>query len=366
VNHEEKACWLALLGSSDIDRTVAKHELYRLGVVEQRLLSELAGLEPHSLAQVVPGLDLAEAEKWTVALAGMPEAAKELEHWQAQGIDLITRADLAYPENLSERLPERWLPYVFFYRGDLELLSRPAVYVAGAEAPETSALQLVRALAEALAPLPLACTGGFTQGVDRQMLTDAASFGGGTIVLLPIGFGHASPILRAGQHAIDNGTRLELSPYLPDTAYTPTLGRARTRLTTVLADVLLLIAPDIYPVDWPGLDERAPHGGQVLLWASSGNDIAGLWLDHGALAFAATSEATHSIVQHLGLGADDAAPSDSGPEVVTDLYPDSAVHFDDAASAIARLAKTGRVPEQLMRRLRDAERQGNLGGDDQP
>ncbi|MHB1319259.1 MAG: DNA-processing protein DprA [Anaerolineae bacterium] len=365
MNHEEKACWLALLSAGDIDRTVAKQALYRLAVVERRLLSEFAGQSAPALAEALPELDLREAEKWAAAFRGVPAAADKMSLWQAQGIDLISRADPAYPENLSERLPERWLPYLLFCRGDLELLSRPSVYVAGAENPGARALQLVRALAEALAPLPVACTGGYTQGVDRQMLTEAAALGGHSIVMLPVGFEHAGPILRAGQSAVEQGTRLELSPYLPDTPYTPALGHARTRLTTVLSDVLALVSPSTSASAWPGLGEHITHGSQVLWWASPA-DEPGDWQDRGALAFGTATEAAQMIAGHLGLGTDDAVPPDASPDAVPGLYPETAVHFDSAASAIDRLAKTGRVPEQLMRRLRDAERQGNLGGDGEP
>lgn len=365
MDYDEKACWFALLRASDIDRAVAKRELYRLSVVEGRLLGEFASLSAPALAEMLPGLGLQEAEKWASALVGAPAAGDELRRWKAQGIDLITRADPAYPENLSERLPERWLPYLLFYRGDLELLSRPSIYVAGTENPDAPAQQLVRALAESLAPLPVACTGGYSQGVDRQMLTEAATLGGYTILLLPVGFEHASPILHAGQSAIENGTRLELSPYLPDAPFTAALGRARTLLTTVLADVLALVAPGVSAADWPGLDEHVTHGSQVLCWAPTAG-VPGDWRERGALPFDDASEAAQMIVRHLGLGADDATPPDSSPEAGSVLYPESAVHFDNAASAIDRLAKTGRVPEQLMRRLRDAERQGNLGSDDEP
>jgi predicted Rossmann fold nucleotide-binding protein DprA/Smf involved in DNA uptake len=359
VEYAETAYWLALLCAEDLDRAVAKRELYRLTIVEHHLLSELAGRTVTELAGLLPGLSESEAARWASALAAVASASDELGAQRLHGVDLITRADPVYPENLAERLPEQKLPYLLFYRGNLALLDRPAVYVAGAEAPQSSAALLAHALAEVLAPLPLACVGGYTQGVDRTALSDADAAGGATMLILPVGLDNAGPILRAGQKAVERGDRLELSPYLPSVAYTPALGRARTLLTTMLSDVLVQVDPDMAAGDWPGLQDYIARGCQVLSSRTSETAHASDWLEHGATLFADAHDALALIKQHLDL-ADDAGGSDE-PHTNPDLGP---VHFDDAASAISQLERTGRVPERLMRRLRDAERQGNLGSRD--
>jgi hypothetical protein len=130
VEYAETAYWLALLCAEDLDRAVAKRELYRLTIVEHHLLSELAGRTVTELAGLLPGLSESEAARWASALAAVASASDELGAQRSHGVDLITRADPVYPENLAERLPEQKLPYLLFYRGNLALLDRPAVYVA--------------------------------------------------------------------------------------------------------------------------------------------------------------------------------------------------------------------------------------------
>jgi predicted Rossmann fold nucleotide-binding protein DprA/Smf involved in DNA uptake len=352
----EAAYWLALLSAEDLDRAIAKRELYRLAIVEQHPLSDYAGRTAAELAGLLPALSEPEAAKWVSALAAVSDTSNELEARRSVGIHLITRADPSYPENLAERLPEQKLPYMLFCRGNLALLDRPSAYVAGAEAPQSGATELALALAQGLAPLPLACVGGYTQGIDRRTLSEVDAAGGATVLMLPVGLDNAGPILRAGQMAVERGDRLELSPYLPNVSYLPALGRARTLLTTMLSDVLVQVDPDVAADDWPGLPDYAARGCQVLSSRTSDTAQASGWLQRGASLFADAQDAIAQIKRHLDLAEDSAARDE--PHADSGL---ASVHFSDASSAISQLERTGRVPERLMRRLRDAERQGNLG-----
>ena len=130
-----------------------------------------------------------------------------------------SRADPNYPESLAERLPERWLPYMFFYRGNLHLLERPAVFVSGPSHPAGMANATIAALARDLASLPVSHCGTYAQGIERLMLDTAAAEHAATILILPVGLSHAGPILRLGEEAVERGERLELSPFTPETTY---------------------------------------------------------------------------------------------------------------------------------------------------
>jgi predicted Rossmann fold nucleotide-binding protein DprA/Smf involved in DNA uptake len=359
----EKPYWSALLNAADIDRALAKRVLYRWIIGEHNSLSTLAGQPAEALREALPELDTEESVRWVSALAGAEDARRELARLQAQGIDVITRADPSYPENLAERLPERWLPYLLYYRGNLDLLDLPAVYVAGVEAGAPQATEWAEALARRLATLPVALLGGYTQGIDRQALSASAASGGTTVLVLPLGMSHAGPILRAGQKVVSQRQRLELSPFSPDAEYTPALGRARTLLTTALADSIVLVEPDAEPADWPGLTELTGHGGAVFVWAPGGSEKATHWQAAGATPVVAVTDAESHIVRHLGLSLD---TEDAEPSVMQDGTADAPpVRFDDADSAIDLLRRTGRVPDSLARRLRDAEQSGRLGEDEE-
>jgi len=362
---QEKACWLALFGASEVDRAAAKRVVYRLAVAEHTPLSVCAGRSAEDLAQLLPELSAEQLEAWERALAHREPSEQMLSDLSSQGMDVLTRADIAYPENLAERLPEPWLPYVLYYRGNVDLMARPCVSVAGTATPNDDAAQLVRTLAEVLSPLPLVLAGGYSQGVDRLMLTESAARAGGTMVMLPFGFAHAAPILRAGDQAVSKGERLELSPYAPETPFSPALGTARTRLVTALADALVFVDPDGQAEDWPGYSDLTAHGGLALIHAPSQASRTAAQGSPAIIAFTNSIEALQRISQHLVLEEDEPGVEEIAVAADTDESPDQVYRFADAASAIARLEETGHVPEKLIRRLREAEKRGTLSTDNE-
>ena len=357
----QEALWLALMTDPDVDRMQSKAALYRWAIEEQRQLVELAALDAARLRELLPELDEAQARAWQAALGRAEESERLLAAWRERGVELITRADAAYPENWVDRLAERWLPYVLFYRGNLELLASPAVTVAGAENPTEAGGALATALGSRLGPSAHLLLGGFGQGVDRRALTAASEALGRTILILPLGFGHAAPILSAGQTAVEQGRRIELSPYEPDAVYTPARGRARSLLVTALAEALILIEPTVGPDEWPGHEALAAAGGLTLLWAQSDAVIRAAWEQAGARSFDTAEMAEGLFASHLLPQSDeievDPASADDEPAA-------EPVQFDDADSAIRQLSESGRVPDKLAQRLRDAEERGWLGDDE--
>jgi len=362
VDIQEKAYWLALLSDADVDRNIAKQVLYRWTIVDQQALSACAPLPAQTLMAQLPELDALQAERWEAAFGQASQAQEILEHWRSEGVDLLTRADPNYPESLAERLPERWLPYMFFSRGNLHLLERPAVFVSGSSHPAEAASTAITDLSKSLATLPISLCGTYAQGIERLMLDSAAVEHTATMLILPVGLGHAGPILRLGQEAVERGERLELSPFTPETPYSPALGNACTRLATALSDVLVLFDHAGAAADWPGLTEQVAHGGRVLWWTTGATAMGSDWTDSGAVAVDTAKEAAGLIRSQLGLDME----SEQGPDndLSVEYESPDAVHFKSADSAIAHLARTGRVPEGLVRRLRDAEIRGNLGDAD--
>jgi predicted Rossmann fold nucleotide-binding protein DprA/Smf involved in DNA uptake len=354
---DERAYWLALLSDPQVDRSRAKAAIYGWAIEQQQRLDALAGLPSDALRERLPDLDAAQAAAWRQALGQAEAAGQVLAQWQGQGIELITRADAAYPENWVERLAERWLPYTLFYRGNLELLANPAVCLAGAEEPGEAAGDAAEAAAARLGPGAHVLLGGYGQGIDRRALTAGSQALGRTILILPVGFAHAGPILRAGQMAVEQGRRIELSPFEPEAAYAPALGRARSLLVTALAEALALFEPALGPDAWPGYEPFAQHGGLALIWEGGGADMRAAWQAAGARPFADADAIERQIAGHL-LPAVDEIVLDQESEDALEAGP---VQFDDADSAIRRLSETGRVPDKLARRLREAEERGLLG-----
>lgn len=355
---DERALWLALLTDPRVDRSQAKAALYRWAIVLQGRLADLAGLGADAIQERLPELDAPQAAAWHAALEGVEVAECTLGVWRSQGVDLMIRADAAYPENWVERLAERWLPYVMFYRGDLELLANSAVCVAGAETPTPAGSAAAEQLGARLGAGPTTLVGGYGQGVDRLALTAGLQAQGRAVVVLPVGFGCAGPILRAGQAAVEQGRRLDLSPFELEAAYTPALGRARSMLVTSMAEALVLVEPDLGPEQWPGYDGMRSKGGLVLLWQGSPGSQSSAWQEAGAIPFGDAQTVERTIATRLLASLDEDASAD------TEASPDpgaAPIGFEDADAAIRRLSETGRVPDKLARRLREAERRGWLG-----
>jgi predicted Rossmann fold nucleotide-binding protein DprA/Smf involved in DNA uptake len=354
----QEALWLALLTDPRVDRMQAKAALYRWAIEEQRQTQELASLDAGALRELLPELDEQQALAWQAALGRSEESERVLASWREQGVALITRADAAYPENWVDRLAERWLPYVLFYRGNLELLASPAVSVTGAESPTDAGSAMAEGIGARLGPSAHVLLGGYGQGVDRLALTSGSQALGRTILVLPLGFAHATPILRAGQTAIDQGRRIELSPYEPDAVYTPALGRARSLLVTALAEALVLVEPDTGPDGWLGHEAMSADGGLALIWDQSDADIRQAWQHAGAQPFDSADMVERLIASHLLPQSEEISLDEEGTADDPSAEP---VQFDDADTAIRRLGETGRVPDKLARRLRDAEERGLLG-----
>ncbi len=353
----EALYWLVLMHSAQVDRKRAKEALYRWAVEQQQGVKELAGLSAAALQERLPELDAAQATAWQRALDSAEEASLLLATWREQGVHLLTRAEAAYPENWVARLSESWLPYILFYRGNIELLAEPAIWLAGAEAPDEATRQAAEEAATRLGPRAFVLAGGFGKGIDRQALTAGSQALGRTILILPLGFAHAGPILRAGQTAVEQGRRLELSPYAPDAAYSPTLGHARSLLVTALAEALALFEPDSGPDDWPGYEAFTQHGGLALIWERGRAKSLAPWQAAGAQPFGDTQALEAALTEHLLLEVEEITLAENnaeGPEA-------EPIRFGDAASAIRRLSETGHVPDKLARRLREAEEQGWLG-----
>ena len=356
----EQALWLALLSDDGLDRAAAKSALYQLTVIDQLSLTECAEMTVAALQALLPDYAPEELARWPLAFGRALSARERLSRWGDQGISMLTRASPLYPEGLAERLPERWLPYLLFYMGDLRLLDRPMLYASGSGAPTNETADWTRSLVPHVSSLPLCCVGVYTQGVERLVLDAMASKEGSTILMLPLGLDHAAPILKTSQPAMKRQARLVLSPYLPDTDYTQALGRASRRLATALSDVLMLIDPDESPAAWPGLSDHQRRGGQVLLHSSDQSGQRDAWVENGAISVSELAQAVTLLTVDLGL---DMEHDPVAPEIGAVDASASAVYFDTADSAIATLTAAGRVPEGLRRRLRDAEKRGILRGE---
>jgi len=348
--------WLALLSAGPLDRRVAKRIVRRWCIEEGQPLSALFRFPKAELAR---GLNLTDEESDGLMASEqlVPDQAKVVDELASMRVGVLTRADVAYPETLVERLPEERLPYVMFYRGNLTLLTQPAVAILGASDPSEEARAVAEELSAALAADRHHLVGGYGRGIDRLALDRARESGGRTTLVLPIGIKRFRGVMKAWEEVLESGRMLVLSPLAPDAPHTPVADRARLTMVAALAEVLVMISPELAPSDvLPG---REGLGRGLFVWADPHDTLRGAWRAAGAVDVGDAHGAHEAITGLFGV-----APStlDEDAGGIDDLAGVEPIEFEDPDSAIEMLGRTGAVPDVLAHRLR--ERHERRRGDD--
>ena len=353
--NQEAAYWLALLSANQVKRQLAKRVIHRWCVVEGRPLAALFDL---GAAEAAERLELSHAEAAQVLAAGPDLAAQRatLARLSGRGIGVITRVDAAYPDLLTERLPEERLPYYLFYSGDLDNLTQPGVVVLGAAAPSQDAQALVGAMTAALADEGHLLVGGYDRGVDREAIDGGRDAGAAITLVLPAGIDTMEAVLQRVAPRGRADRVLVLSPFAPGAPYSDALAASRLCLIGALAEVLVLVAPDRGPDELADLRDlfassATPPSRRALAWAGDRGDATRAWIDAGAQPFDGAGAGLAHVLARFGAAPAD-APKGTGVDDLAGVEP---IVFHDADSAIEALGQSGRVPEALARRLREAK-----------
>ena len=340
----ESAYWLALLQAKDLRRAAAKKILHRWCIIDGRQASALAEARPEELALE---FDAAWLEPLGRALASVQEQATLIRNLEAQGIYLLTRCDVAYPEGLPQRILEERLPYIVYYRGNLELLCQAAIAITGTSRPSAEALDFAHSLAGSLASADCVLLSGYQKGLERAASAAAIAAGGNAIAVLPLGLCANAKLHTELTAQLESGHLLVLSPVACDTPYSDALASARLLLTVAMSDLVLAVEPEVAPVAC--LEALQPPLPSVALWQASNTPASAAWREHGA-ALVRDSEQVLELWQNA---CDGTACCAKQAEVESLAYDDTPVAFHDAESAIATLSQSGTVPEVLARRLRE-------------
>ncbi|MFH1084476.1 MAG: DNA-processing protein DprA [Chloroflexota bacterium] len=361
AEHGEAAAWLALLCDGPLGRGVAKDVIHRWAVRDSQPLAELWACPAPALVERL-GLDAEQAGALLAAWAAVEAHRLRLVELAEAGIGLVTRADVAYPELLAERLGERDLPYFFYHAGSLAVLTQPGVALLGSAHPSDEAARVAGELAARLAAGEHLVVGGYDRGVDRLALDAARGAGGQAALVLPLGMGAFRPTLAHMSAELEAGRTLVLSPYPPEAPPTPRLAEARLSLVAGLCTALVLIAPEQGPEAWPWLERWRGWGGTVHLWTGVEDEVSRRWSEAGAQPFQRAEQVCRALAADLGAEGAESAEAASPPDV-TPIACDPAAPevsssealapFATAQEALDALARGGHVPPGLARRLRE-------------
>lgn len=173
---EDELHWLALrlipgLGTRRVvqlmDRFASPQQLFRTPVSDL----ESAGVPPGPARSIASGCTF-------------DDAVDQQNKMRARGAVLVTYHDPLYPEALQEILDP---PLTLFVRGDLSLLSHPAIAVVGTRKPTPYGMAVAEKLGGDLAAAGLNIISGMARGIDTAAHRAALAVGGKTTAVFGCG-----------------------------------------------------------------------------------------------------------------------------------------------------------------------------------
>jgi predicted Rossmann fold nucleotide-binding protein DprA/Smf involved in DNA uptake len=187
--------------------------------------------------------------------------ALAVERWHTQGIRVLDRTDLDYPERFRDRLG-KGAPPLLYCSGDTALLhgEEPRIAVVGSRDIDDAARQFATDVGNRAAEIDTLIVSGGAKGVDRASVEGALAAGGRAINVLP-GDLERFATLRTFRDAIADGQLLACSPYHPRAKFSAGNAMGRNRLIYCLADAGVVVeSSEGTGGTWSGAMETIKHG----------------------------------------------------------------------------------------------------------
>ena len=206
------------------------------------------------------GYEAASARRILALLERERALEAYLETAALQGIRPLTPSSPDYPPCLYRRLGED-APAVLFYRGDLSLLSRPAVSLTGSRVLDREGEAFARRVGELAAAEGRVLVSGNAAGADRTAQTACLAAGGRVVSILPGPLQETVP--EEGQLLL-----CETGWHLPFTTYRA-LGR--NRLIYALGEMSYVAKTGLTGGTFSGAAEALRRGGCPILVRDDGS-----------------------------------------------------------------------------------------------
>jgi DNA processing protein len=262
---------------------------------------------------------------------------------------VVTLADAEYPPMLREIIDP---PLALHFRGDISLLTRPALAMVGSRRASPYAINAAEHLAKQLAPAGLVIVSGLARGIDAASHHAALDAGGATIAVLGTGIDVIYPRSNARLFRRIESAGLIVTEFPPGTPPKPENFPIRNRVISGLSHGTLVV-------------EATRRSGSLItarMAAEQGREVFAL---PGSI-FSAGSEGTHRLIQygaklvhdandvieelpgHLRLMQTPKEPEPESPlrEVLAALSREDASHVDALAARLGRSSSA--VAESLL------------------
>ena len=204
------------------------------------------------------------------------QLALALEHWQQRSIQVLSRADAAYPSRLKHVLGHS-CPVLLYVCGHLDLLQRGGLAVVGPRNATAYQLAYTRAVGALAAGAGYSIVSGGARGVDQASMQAAGAAGGPVIGVLPHGLAQAV-LQRDHRDALLAEELLLCSPSDPGARFTAWQALGRNKVIYALAAAALVVEAETGKGGtWRGAKEQLQQFGRVPIYTRSrGPASAGL------------------------------------------------------------------------------------------
>ncbi len=182
----------------------------------------------------------------------------ELTSYENMGIFTVTRADSQYPAQLKKKLGNQ-CPPIFYYAGNMELLSKPTVGYVGSRSIGEDDESFARKMVSSTIARGFGVVSGGAKGVDSVAAEAAIESGGFSIAYLADSM--ARKMKRSAEiKAIQNGQQLLLSVVKPDAGFNPGIAMMRNRYVYAQSEATVIIKSDYNKGGtWAGAMENLNH-----------------------------------------------------------------------------------------------------------
>ena len=264
-------------GRTEIGLPLALAEYTRLAdrlVQLDRRPEDLLGGDAAAIIDAVA--DVCDPSRLRSLLARGMQLAFAVDEWRKRAIQVVGRADPAYPDSLKRALAQA-SPPVLYVCGNPELLNAGGLAVVGSRNAPPDLLAYADAQGALAAAANAVLVSGSARGVDQAAMDGAAAAGGRVVGVVPHGL--ADTALRRVHRAALMDSKLVLcSPYDPNTPFTSWQAHGRNKVIYALADAALVVQAEVSKGGtWRGAEEQIRELRTVPVYVrTAGQPSAGL------------------------------------------------------------------------------------------
>ncbi len=200
-----------------------------------------------------------QAEQMEKLLGRSAALAFEISKYENTGIEIVTRADKAYPLKLKKKLGNH-CPPLFYCAGNAELLNHPVIGFVGSRNISYEDEEFTRKIVHTISQNRYGVVSGGAKGVDSISADEAQNLG------LPVIEYISDSMLRKLRNAkmlssIQNGNMLILSEVKPDAGFNAGMAMARNKYIYAQSEATVVVRSDLNQGGtWSGATECLKKG----------------------------------------------------------------------------------------------------------